>query len=202
MNLSRVLFKLSGVVIVSFCLGACSFLPSTAGVFSDEKEAYKKAHELPSLEIPPDMLNALPKNEYDGAARSARSPALVKVTALEDIEPAVRLQVDAEASYLLVRDSIRSTWRRTISALEKLDYDIEDKNRDTGLIYLNIPMEGEEGMLSSLSFWKKVETTTYLLTIGPLNKEAAIHVLNEQKEPVNDAVSSKVLTDLMAELKQ
>ncbi len=202
MNLNAVLFKLSCAVVVSFSLAACSFLPSTGKVFSDEKEAYKKAHELPSLEIPPDMLNTLPKNEYDGAAKAARPSALVKVTALEDIEPAIRLQVDGDASYLLVRDSIRSTWRRTVSALEKLDYDIEDKNRESGLIYLNIPMEGKGGMLSSLSFWKKVETTIYLLTIAPLNKEVAIQVLNEQKEPLNDAVSSKVLTDLMAELKQ
>ncbi len=202
MNFNTVLLKLSGVAMVSFSLAACSFLPPTDGILSDEKEAYKKAHELPLLEIPPDMLNALPKNEYDGAAKAARSPALVKVTALEDIESAISLQVDEDVSYLLVRDSIRSTWRRTMSALNELNYDIEDKNRETGLIYLNIPMEGKEGMLSSLSFWKKVKTTPYLLTIGPLNKETAIHVLNEQKERVNDAVSSKILTDLMAELKQ
>jgi len=196
-------FKLGAVALISLGLNACSMLPSTSNVFIDEKENYKKAHELPPLELPPELQSGYLKDEFDGGVKESvtnkRSP--LKTTPLSDVQPTVELLDQGLNSRLLMRDSLRNTWRKTISALEELDYDIEDKNRETGLVFLNVPLAPEsESMLSGLSFWKSVETNVYVVALKQVQEGVTLNILNEEKAPVSDAVSAEILSRLLAEL--
>lgn len=203
--MQAVTIKLGAVVLISLGLNACSMLPSADGVFIDEKENYKKAHQLPELEIPPELLKGQQLNEYDGGVKGAvttvNNDSPLKTTPLSDLQTTVELIDQGLNSRLLMRDSLRNVWRKTLSALEALDYDIEDKNRETAQIYLNLAKDtGSDSMLSGLSFWKTVETSVYVIALEQQDDGVEISVLDEAQQQISDVLSDEVLSRLLAEL--
>lgn len=201
MSVKAVLIKLC-FVLLSLSLVACGSLPSVKEVFSDQKEAYKKAHELPPLEVPPGLLKGQAIDEYDGGVKtpSVKKQANVTTQPLVDKQPFVEQLKKGVDSHLLVQDSLRNAWRKTVTALEELDYDIADKNRENSLIYLNIATAKQGGMLSTLSFWKKAETQVYLVAVERVETGIAVRVLNEQKDRIDDEFSRGILADLLTKL--
>ena len=198
---SRVLKQVSTVV---FCLGlvSCSSigLPEM-NVFPDQQDDYKRSHEIPALEVPPEMQHDSSKDEYDGAARGTEplvaSQAVTTTYALDDSMAKVELVESEGVPYLLLRDSMRNAWRMTVSGLYALEYEIEDKNRIDGMIYLEIADNSDTGMLSSLSFWGSAETTPYLLSLKRTEQGVAIQVLAENEEVAKDDVSELLYADLL-----
>jgi len=203
MKMQAVTIKLGAIALISLGLSACSMLPSVGDVFIDEKENYKKAHELPELEIPPELQKRQQVNEYDGGAKGtvaiANKYTQLKTTPLSDLQAKVELIDQGLNSRLLMRDTLRNAWRKTITALDALDYDIEDKNRESSLVYLNIVKEAEsESMLSGLSFWKTTETIVYVVALKQIEEGVEIRVLDEEQQHVFDAVSEDMLSRLLA----
>ena len=205
MRLKAVMIKGLGLVVLTSGLIACGGVPKAGGVFSDQKEAYKKAHELPPLEVPPEFLTDKTKDEYDGAAKDTVSAVdkntILTTTPLLDTTPAIELIENGIDSHLIVNDSLSNTWRKTVEALEELNYDIEDKNLASSLIYLNVAAEKEEsGMLSSLSFWKKAETIVYIVGIERIESGLAVRVLDADSGRIDDEVSKRLLAELLGKL--
>ena len=62
-------FKLTLLVILVGAVSACGLMPSVDGVFVDQRETYKKAHELPPLELPPELKAGAIQDEYDGGTK-------------------------------------------------------------------------------------------------------------------------------------
>lgn len=123
MRMNKV-FKLTLLVILVGAVSACGLMPSVDGVFVDQRETYKKAHELPPLELPPELKAGAIQDEYDGGTKTAtayssNNKAVVKTTPLSEDLPRVELIKQGVDSHLMVRDSLRNTWRKTISALEE-----------------------------------------------------------------------------------
>ncbi|ORU91457.1 MAG: hypothetical protein A6F72_02645 [Cycloclasticus sp. symbiont of Poecilosclerida sp. N] len=205
MNIQASFLKLSCVVLVPFVVAACSYAPSIDGVFIDQKEAYKKAHELPPLEMPPELSIELVKDEYDGGVgdtvAALSKDAVVQTTPLPGGFPDVEIIERTDSRYLLVHDSLRNTWRKTVSALEALNYDIEDKNRARNEVYLNITPTTKEADISwNLFFWEKAETTLHVVTLYPLENGVVVRVLDKEKNRIENAVSKEILTGLFTEL--
>lgn len=201
MSMKAVIIKLC-FVLLSLGLVACGSLPSVGEVFSDQKEAYKKAHELPPLEVPPELSKGQAKDEYDGGAKTPTAKKTTGATTqpLADQKSFVEQLKQGVDSHLLVQDSLRNAWRKTVTALEELDYDIGDKNRENSLIYLNIAIAKQGGMLSTLSFWKKAESQVYLVSVERVETGVAVRVLNEQKDRIDDEFSRGILADLLTKL--
>ncbi|MEO1889375.1 MAG: hypothetical protein ABGX33_05615 [Cycloclasticus sp.] len=205
MNIQTVLLKLTCVAVTSLSLAACSSMPSMDDVFVDQKESYKKAHVLPSLEMPPELSAGSVKDEYDGGTRTespVASKSVVKTTPLNEptLAPAEIFKL-GDVSYLLLHDNFRTSWRKTISALEDLDYDIEDKNREKNIVYLNIADEvNDPGMLSSLTFWEKSASSVYMLVFVEYSDSIAVKVQNEEGVFVNNDVSKQIYNDLLSQL--
>lgn len=196
-------FSMVGATVVS--LFACSYVPEVTDVFPDRKDEYKKSHEIPSLEVPPE-LSGVPPDEFDGARAATPAPAApvrnttARTYPLNDDISEVELIEDGEFNHLLIRDSMRNTWRKTVGTLDELGYVIEDKNRQQSVIYLAITKEIESGILGSLSFWKSnEETTVYLVDLERIKQGVIIRVLDENSEPVNDEVSTQIYDDLIAQ---
>jgi len=205
MKMQSVTIKLGTIALISLALNACSMLPSADGIFIDEKENYKKAHQLPELELPPELLSGQQKNEYDGGAKGtaaiADQYAQLETTPLNDEQAKVELLGEGENSHLLIRDTLRNAWRKTVSALDTLDYDIEDKNRQSSMVYLNIEKEVEsESMLSGLTFWSSTETIVYIVELKQVDEGVTVSVLDEEQQPISDAVSAEMLSRLLTEL--
>ena len=100
-----------------------------------------------------------------------------------------------------MHDSYRNTWRKIITALEELEYDIEDKNREENKVYLNIPEEGNDpGMLSSLTFWKSESTIEYLVVFKEYSDGVAVKVQNSEGVLVDNDVSKRIYADLLSKL--
>jgi len=204
MKMRRVV-KLIPLLMLGSVLTACGMMPAVDDVFVDQKEDYKRAHELPSLEIPPGLSGGVIKDEYDGGTKNTVSAptatAVVETTPLSDNQPEAELIASGVDSHLLVRDSLRNTWRKTIGVLEEQGYDIEDKNRQTGQVYLNIAEDdSSSSMLSSLSFWKKADTSVYVLVLQPVENGVEVRVLDEEKNRIDNKVSKEILADLLAQL--
>lgn len=196
-------FSMVGATVVS--LFACSYVPEVTDVFPDRKDEYKKSHEIPSLEVPPE-LSSVPPDEFDGARAATPVPAApvrsttARTYPLNDNISEVELIEDGEFNHLLIRDSMRNTWRKTVRILGELGYAIEDRNRQQSVIYLDITKEIESGLLGSLSFWKSdEETIVYLVDLEGIRQGVIIRVLNEDSEPVNDEVSTQIYDDLVAQ---
>jgi uncharacterized lipoprotein len=216
MSLMLKIAKFSMVSTVVVGLVACSYVPEVNEVFPDRKDEYKKSHEIPSLEVPPELSSVPVKNEYDGAVRSTRpvtertavkepvTDTAARTYPLNDSISEVELIEDEEFEYMLVRDSMRNTWRRVLTSFDELGYVVEDINRQQSVIYLEITKEvEEEGILQSLSFWKSdVESAIYVINLERIREGVLIHVLNENNEPVNDEVSTQIYDDLIAQLTQ
>lgn len=205
MNVKEGMIKGLGLVLITSGLIACGNLPKVSEVFSDQKEAYKKAHELPPLEVPPELLTVKIKDEYDGAAKGtvfiADKNAVVTTTPLADATPAIERIENGVDSHLLVHDSLSNAWRKTMKALEELDYDIEDKNRESSLIYLNVTAGKKEGsMLATLSFWKESETVVYIVGIERIESGIAVRVLDEERSRIDNELSRGILADLLGKL--
>ncbi|MBL4744645.1 MAG: outer membrane protein assembly factor BamC [Cycloclasticus sp.] len=197
--------KLIPAAFLTFTLSACSILPSVDGVFIDQKEEYKKAHELPSLEMPPELSSGSTRDEYAGQVKRAepvrQQETVVQTTPLSDEQLSVELMKDGNDSYLLIRDSLRNTWRKTNSALETLGYDIDDKNRQNSKFYINLAEDtGSSNMISSLTFWKKAEKTIYIVSLDHIDSGVALRVLDKNEDSVNNDVTSKLLIELMGKL--
>ncbi|HIF18204.1 MAG TPA: outer membrane protein assembly factor BamC [Cycloclasticus sp.] len=207
MSIQTILLKLSCVAVVSLSLAACGSMPSMDGVFVDQKESYKRAHELPSLEMPPELSSGAIKDEYDGAVRTesfVTKKSVVKTTPLNEptLAPAEIFTL-GDVSYLLLHDNFRTSWRKTISALEELNYDIEDKNREKNIVYLNISDEvNDPGILSSLTFWKKSATSVYKLIFVEYSDSIAVKVQNDEGVFINNDVSKQIYNDLLSKLAQ
>lgn len=202
---TKVMVKLILIAMLASILSACGMMPSVDEVFVDQRDEYKKAHELPPLEIPPELSGSAIKDEYDGATKnsvvSSSSRASVQTTPLSEEQPRAELIKKGVDSYLLVRDSLRNTWRKTISALEEKSYDIEDKNRQTSLVYLNIAKDSSSSsMLSSLSFWKRADTDVYILELKRAVEGVEVRVLDEEKTRIDNDISQSLLAELLAHL--
>jgi len=201
----KVMIKLILIAMLACVLSACGMMPSVDGVFVDQREDYKNAHELPSLEVPPGLSGGAIQDEYDGGTKDtvimSTNSKVAQTAPLNDLQPRTELIKNAVDSYLLVRDSLRNTWRKTISALEEKNYDIEDKNRQTSLVYLNIAKDSNSSsMLSSLSFWKKADTDVYILELKRAEDGVEVRVLDEEKGRVDNNISQALLADLLAQL--
>jgi len=185
-------------------LVACSSLPEIPemNIFPDQKDDYKKSHELPPLEMPPELAGNAIKDEYDGAAREVKSASenesSATTYALEKSMPKAKLLASDGFTFLLLRESMRNAWRMTVSGLNELDYEIADKNRIEGMIYLEIPEGSEGGMLSSLSFWSSADTKPYVLTLKVTDNGIAIRVMDEDKRTIDDDASKLIYADLLA----
>ncbi|ORU90581.1 MAG: hypothetical protein A6F71_06350 [Cycloclasticus sp. symbiont of Poecilosclerida sp. M] len=201
----KTVMKLFSIVMILSGLIGCS-LDSVKGAFPDQKEAYKKSHELPELEVPPGLTGGNIKDEYDGAVSDETvslaehdKGGTAKIMPLGDSKPAAEFVEHNNGDFLLVRDSMRVVWRKVIKTLDDLDYDIEDKNRDKSYIYLNID-ESEGGMLAALSFWGNSKTTTYIVSLQHAENGVVVQVKNGQKKPVRNDSSKRIYDDLLSKL--
>jgi uncharacterized lipoprotein len=208
MRTQEIMTKCTLIALISMGLMACSIMPSTSGIFVDQKEAYKNAHELPSLELPPELVSESTAIKADSKTDAVRVVPPVKQNAIVNTTPlndesktGAEIINIGEVTYLLVHDSYRNTWRKIITALEELEYDIEDKNREENKVYLNIPEEGNDpGMLSSLTFWKSESTIEYLVVFKEYSDGVAVKVQNSEGVLVDNDVSKRIYADLLSKL--
>lgn len=111
-------------------------------------------------------------------------------------------------SRLVVKETFPRAWRRTGVALDRINFVVEDRNREEGIYYVQYadPMaeEKKKGFLSGMKFWKKgdaVDKTKYQIKMLPRGDDTVVIVLNANGQPDTSATSYRILNLLHEQLK-
>lgn len=138
--------------IAAFCLLAFS----GCSLFSGQQADYSKgATQMPALEIPPDLTRPVTVDTYKVPLAQVASdvPAISGTTATD-----VSMQVEESGvNSILIKDAFDRSWRRVGLALERLQLQLEDKDRNKGIYYLKpiaagglVAMPKEAGVAASV----------------------------------------------------
>ncbi|OQW92027.1 MAG: hypothetical protein BWK79_15580 [Beggiatoa sp. IS2] len=109
---------------------------------------------------------------------------------------------------LLVREDFASAWQRTGIALDRLDFSIEDRDREKGIYFVRpsnevLPHAEKRGFFSQLFGNGENSAKTQEYQIKLVSEQAATRVtVTDKQEPVdNGQIAEKILTLLQEQLR-
>ncbi len=111
-------------------------------------------------------------------------------------------------SRLVVKETFPRAWRRTGVALDRINFIVEDRNREEGIYFVQYadPMadESNKGFLSGMKFWKNdvaVDKTKYQIKMMPRGDDTVVIVLDANGQPDTSATSYRILNLLHEQLR-
>jgi len=111
-------------------------------------------------------------------------------------------------SRLVVKETFPRAWRRTGVSLDRINFVVEDRNREKGIYYVQYvdPMAEEEGgFFSGLKFWgdkpDAVDKSKYQIKLMPRGDDTVIIVLDDNGQPDISKTSYRILSLLHEQLK-
>ena len=119
------------------------------------------------------------------------------------VERATLTRMDGKIQ-LLVHDEFEQTWRRIGLALDRVGFEVEDRNRDEGVYfvrYIDPEEERTPGFFSSLFGSDEPLEQDYVIQLVDRGSETQINVLNQQKQITYNSTADKILTLLHEQLK-
>lgn len=186
-----------------------------------EKE-YKTAETLPPLEIPPDLTGletdqALVVPGRDQPPASASGGVVTRplntspiqgapIQAAEEPAEPARLTTDlAGGTRLNLAQDFPRAWREVGMALNGEEIQIQDRDRNRGIYYIDYPVMPEKkgGIVSRLKFWgdDEPELRRMLLVVTEVNGQASqVAVFDEDEQLITNAVAVELLEKLRARL--
>ena len=111
-------------------------------------------------------------------------------------------------SRLVVKETFPRAWRRTGVSLDRINFVVEDRNREEGIYYVQYadPMaeEKNKGFLSGMKFWKDdvaVDKTKYQIKLMTRGDDTVVIVLDANGQPDTSETSYRILNLLHEQLK-
>jgi len=111
-------------------------------------------------------------------------------------------------SRLVVKETFPRAWRRTGVSLDRINFVVEDRNRENGLYYVQYadPLaEGEKGFFSGLKFWgdkpDAADKSQYQIKLLARGDDTVIIVLDANGQPDVSKTSYRILSLLHEQLK-
>lgn len=123
-----------------------------------------------------------------------------------------RASLSSTGTEVIISDNFDRAWRRVGLAFDRIGYNVQDKNRSTGIYSVqraatDIDKESESNYWSSLAFWNKAETSkatsvgqTYDVKLAEQNGKTIL-TLSSKEGAIDPAVQKKMLNDLLVQLK-
>jgi len=128
--------------------------------------------------------------------------------AQEKVERATISRNDEGNSRLIVKETFPRAWRRTGVALDRINFVVEDRNREEGIYYVQyadpLAEEKKKGFFSGMKFWKDdvaVDKTKYQIKLLPRGDDTVVFVLNANGQPDTSSTSYRILNLLHEQLK-
>ena len=126
----------------------------------------------------------------------------------QKIERATISRNDLGNSRLVVRETFPRAWRRTGVSLDRINFVVEDRNREEGIYYVQYadPLAEEKGgFFSSLKFWgdkpDAVDKSKYQIKLFPRGDDTVVIVLDSNGQPDVTQTSYRILGLLYEQLK-
>jgi len=174
-------------------------------VFNDKTTVWQPRPSDPELES--EMLNRL--MVYMGVQEQQAKQALQSAEA-----PAPRAQLTRNTdgtAVLNVEEDVSRAWRRTVLALDRVGFSVEDRDRSKGVYYViyDDPLKETKtkGMLSKLAFWRSdddkpsAQGDKYQVALESQGASTRITVLDKDGKPVTTETGARILTLLQEQLK-
>jgi len=123
-------------------------------------------------------------------------------------EKAVIARNARTGSVLLVRETYPRAWRRTGAALERINFIVEDRDRNRGVYYVKYsdPLNDNEkpGWMDKLKFWGKNESnnkTSYQIKLTDKDEQTLVVILDEFGQRDISRTAESILTLLHEQLR-
>ena len=136
-----------------------------------------------------------------------KAKALLARSATRKVDRATITRNAQGNSRLVVKETFPRAWRRTGVALDRINFVVEDRNRDEGVYYVtyNDPLAEEKGgFFSGLKFWEDKTATDkskYQIKLFPRGDDTVIIVLDSNGKPDTSKTSYRILNLLHEQLK-
>lgn len=203
---------LAGALLAVVALGSgCGLLD-----FIDRGEGYERSEPAPPLNVPPDLSRPPEDHSMDVPETGGTVPGPVGEAPLPpdldglDLPQAPEIELPRKASgapYLSLRDTVDSAWRRTGLALERIGFDIENRD-DLRMVYVvryTPPAEREEegGFFSWLFGSDREERRSQqphyqVSVVGAGEERTEVMVLDKTGDPDRSDSAERILA-LIAE---
>ncbi|QLG87511.1 outer membrane protein assembly factor BamC [Chitinibacter bivalviorum] len=138
-------------------------------------------------------------------AKAASSKPEIKVQS--------RAALSASGQEIEIVDNYDRAWRRVGLAFDRIGYNVQDKNRSTGVYTVqraatDIDKESESNYFSSLTFWKKSKSDNpsaptsqvFEVTLSEKLNQTVLSI-SSKEGAIDPAVQKKMLNDLLLQLK-
>ncbi len=111
-------------------------------------------------------------------------------------------------SLLFIKETFPRAWRRTGSALDRINFIVEDRDRSKGIYYVQyadpLADETKSAWFGSLKFWGKDKTgdkTKYQIKLTGKDEETLVNILDEKGQENTSGTAYRILTLLHEQLK-
>lgn len=137
-----------------------------------------------------------------------KAKALLARSVTKKVERAAISRNAQGNSRLVVKETFPRAWRRTGVALDRINFVVEDRNRDEGVYYVQyadpLAEESEGGFFSGLKFWKDdiaVDKSKYQIKLFSRGDDTVIIVLDSNGQPDTSKTSYRILNLLYEQLR-
>ncbi|MCN4143798.1 MAG: outer membrane protein assembly factor BamC [Thiohalomonas sp.] len=137
-----------------------------------------------------------------------KAKALLARSATKKVDRATISRNAQGNSRLVVKETFPRAWRRTGVALDRINFVVEDRNRENGVYYVQyvdpLAEEGGKGFFSKLKFWKDevaVDQSKYQIKLFPRGDDTVIIILDSNGRPDLSKTSYRILNLLHEQLK-
>ncbi len=137
-----------------------------------------------------------------------KAKAMMARSSTKKVDRAVISRNAQGNSRLLVKETFPRAWRRTGVALDRINFVVEDRDRENGVYYVQYadPMAEEKGgFLSGLKFWgdnaDAVDKTKYQIKMFARGDDTVVIVLDGNGQPDTSKTSYRILNLLHEQLK-
>ncbi len=180
-------------------IGLVSGCSTFNSVFPDRSKEYQAAETLPDLEIPPDLTVDAINNSMSilGETRQAARPDSVNATATA--KQAVIQSINNNKPLLSIPDEFTVAWTEVESILENARVAINGRDQSVGTFDISYspdaPQE-DEGFFSRISFWNRVSSRDYQLSLTGVGNKTELVILDEKGEWNSDQETDILLTTI------
>jgi len=136
-----------------------------------------------------------------------KAKALLARSGVKKVDKAIISRNAQGNSRLVVKETFPRAWRRTGVALDRINFVVEDRNRDDGVYFVQYvdPLAEEQGgMFSGLKFWQDkpaVDKSKYRIKLFARGDDTVIIVLDANGQPDSSKTSYRILNLLQEQLK-
>jgi outer membrane protein assembly factor BamC len=167
-----------------------------------ERTIWKPRPRDPELEI--EMLGRM--MVYMGVEEQ-KAKALLARSSTKKVDKAVISRNAQGNSRLVVKETFPRAWRRTGVALDRINFVVEDRDRNNGLYFVQYvdPMAEEEGgFFSGLRFWSDktaADQSKYQIKLFARGDDTVIIILDSNGQPDISKTAYRILSLLHEQLK-